>query len=213
MCFSLRTILICIQYNALGGLGGGGQVDPTIQDNASTALYSTFATASFFAGSVNNYLGTPRTLALGGVGYALYTASWLSYNHNRNAGFVVASGAILGICASLLWTAQGTVMMSYPIESQKGRYIGYFWAIFNLGAVIGSAIPIGQNWNSTEGNVNDGTYVAFFVLMVCGCILAFFLAPPHKIIRDDLTVVEHIRHPSAWQVQLIRSSNSAQVRV
>jgi MFS family permease len=89
-------------------------------------------------------------------------------------------------------------MMSYPTEATKGRYIGYFWAIFNLGAVIGAAIPIGQNWNSTENSVNDGTYIAFFVLMVAGFVLAFFLAPPHKIIRDDLTMVEHIRHPSAW---------------
>jgi sugar phosphate permease len=186
------------QFNALGGLGGGGQVDATVADNAMVALYSTFASVSFFAGTVNNYLGTPRTLSLGGIGYALYTASFLSYNHNQNHGFVIASGAILGVCASLLWTAQGTVMMSYPTESEKGRYIGYFWAIFNLGAVIGSAIPIGQNWNSTEGSVNDGTYIAFFVLMVCGFILAFFLAPPHKIIRNDLTRVEQIRHPSAW---------------
>jgi MFS family permease len=143
------------------------------------------------------------TLALGGVGYALYTASFLSYNHNQNSGFVIFAGTMLGICAALLWTAQGTVMMSYPMESQKGRYIGIFWAIFNLGAVIGSAIPIGQNWNSTSGSVNDGTYIAFFVLMVCGFVLAFFLAPPHKIIRDDLTMVEHIRHPSAWYVRLI----------
>jgi len=147
---------------------------------------------------VNNYIGTPRTLALGGVGYALYTASFLSYNHTQNHAFVIAAGAILGICASFLWTAQGTVMMSYPTEKEKGRYIGYFWAIFNLGAVIGSAIPIGQNWNSTEGSVNDGTYVAFLVLMVCGFVLAFFLAPPHKIIRSDLTRVERIHHPSAW---------------
>jgi hypothetical protein len=65
-------------FNALGGLGGGGQVDPTVADNANVALYSTFASVSFFAGTVNNYLGTPRTLSLGGVGYALYTASLVS---------------------------------------------------------------------------------------------------------------------------------------
>jgi Ion channel regulatory protein UNC-93 len=182
----------------LSGVGGGGQLDATVQDNASVALYSTFASIAFFAGTVNNYLGTPTTLALGGIGYPLYTASFISYNHNQNSGFVIASGAILGVCASFLWTAQGTVMMSYPTEKQKGLYIGIFWAIFNLGGVIGSAIPIGQNWHSTQGSVNDGTYVAFFVLMVAGFVLAFFLAAPHKIIRSDLTRVEPIRHPSAW---------------
>ena len=102
------------------------QVDPSVQDNASVALYATFASVSFFAGTINNYLRTPVTLAIGGFGYAFYTASWISYNHNANTGFVIATGAILGICASCLWTAQGTVMMSYPMEGQKGRYIGIF---------------------------------------------------------------------------------------
>jgi len=31
-------------------------------------------------------------------------------------------------------------MMSYPDESVKGRYISWFWMIFNLGAVIGSLV-------------------------------------------------------------------------
>lgn len=38
-------------FNALGGIGGGGKVDPTAQDNASTATYATFAFTAFFSGS------------------------------------------------------------------------------------------------------------------------------------------------------------------
>lgn len=30
-------------YNALGGMGGGGQIDPTAADHANVAVYSTFA--------------------------------------------------------------------------------------------------------------------------------------------------------------------------
>jgi hypothetical protein len=30
--------------------------------------------------------------------------------------------------------------MSYPPEESKGRYISWFWMIFNLGAVIGSLV-------------------------------------------------------------------------
>lgn len=37
-------------FNALNGLGGGGQVDPTTSANANSALYATFAVAAFFAG-------------------------------------------------------------------------------------------------------------------------------------------------------------------
>lgn len=41
----------------------------------------------------------------------LYSASLLAYNHTKNQGFVTFAGAFLGVCAGLLWCAQGTVMM------------------------------------------------------------------------------------------------------
>lgn len=40
-------------FNALGGIGGGGQVNTTAQSNASTATYATFAFFAFFSGSVS----------------------------------------------------------------------------------------------------------------------------------------------------------------
>lgn len=60
--------------------------------------------------------------------------------HNDVPGFSIFSGVFLGLCAGLLWTAQGTIMISYPNEAQKGRYFAWFWAIFNMGAVLGSLV-------------------------------------------------------------------------
>ncbi len=124
-------------FNAVNGLGGGGQEDPKTADNANVAVYSTFAVVGFFAGSIANRLGIKLTLSLGGLGYCLYVSSYLSYNHTQNSGFVIFAGAMLGVCAGMLWAAQGAIMMSYPPEQSKGRYISWFWMIFNLGAVIG----------------------------------------------------------------------------
>ena len=124
-------------FNALSGLGGGGQFNAKPADNAGVALYATFSVFGFFAGTITNRLGIKMTLSLGGLGYVLYIASFLSYNHNANEGFVVFAGVILGVCAGMLWAAQGAIMMSYPPEQSKGRYISWFWMIFNLGAVIG----------------------------------------------------------------------------
>ena len=127
-------------FNALTGMGGGGQIDATTADNANTALYSTFAVTGFFAGSICNRIGIKTALSLGGLGYCIYVASFLAYNHTKNEGFNIFAGALLGVCAGLLWTAQGSIMMAYPKESSKGKYIAYFWMIFNLGAVIGSLV-------------------------------------------------------------------------
>jgi Ion channel regulatory protein UNC-93 len=69
--------------------------------------------------------------------------------HPREGPFVIAAGAILGVCAGLLWTAQGSLMLAYPTEDQKGKFIGIFWGIFNMGAVVGASVSLGQNFQST----------------------------------------------------------------
>lgn len=188
-------------FNALGGIGAAGQQTATLQDNANVALYSTFAVVGFFAGSFANRLGIRLTCALGGIGYCIYSASFLCYNHTKNNGFVLFAGALLGVCAGLLWTAQGAIMMSYPPENKKGRYISWFWVIFNLGAVLGSLIPLGQ-YASTgkETSASDGTYAAFIVLMGLGAVVALFLCDADKVIRSDGSKVIFMKHPS-WSTE------------
>lgn len=85
-------------------------------------------------------MGVKLTLAFGGIGYCIYAISLLVSVHASVGGFNIFAGALLGVCAGLLWTAQGTIMISYPPEAEKGRYFAWFWAIFNLGAVIGSLV-------------------------------------------------------------------------
>jgi hypothetical protein len=185
-------------FNAISGLGAGGQVDATAQDNSSVALYSTFAVVAFFSGTIANRLGVQLTLSLGGLGYVIYVASFLCYNHTQNDGFVIFAGALLGVCAGMLWTAQGTIMMSYPPEDSKGRYISWFWIIFNLGAVIGSLLPLGENINKVAGPVTDGTYAGFIVLTFLGAILALVLCNADRVQRVDGSHVILMKNPSWW---------------
>ncbi|KAG1732060.1 MFS general substrate transporter [Suillus lakei] len=190
-------------FNALSGLGGGGQINSTDQANSSAAVNSTFAFFAFFSGSVNNVLGPRRTLMLGTWGYSLYIASFLAVNIHPGAGnFVVIAGAILGVCAAFLWTAQGSLMLSYPTEAQKGMFISIFWTIFNLGGVVGSAVSFGNNFNSTANSVGNGTYVGFLILTLIGVFLPLLMADPDKMIRTDGTRVNLVRHPS-WKTEFL----------
>jgi MFS family permease len=105
-----------------------------------TALYSTFAVFGFFGGTFINKLGVKYTLAFGGIGYCIYAASLLASVHANVPAFNIFAGVWLGLCAALLWTAQGTIVISYPPEHEKGHYFAWFWGIFNMGAVIGSLV-------------------------------------------------------------------------
>ncbi|EEH44120.1 uncharacterized protein PADG_00409 [Paracoccidioides brasiliensis Pb18] len=195
-------------FNALNGLGGGGQQDAHAANQGNTAVYSTFAVVGFFAGSIANRIGLRFTLFFGGFGYFLYVGSMLSYNHNRNLGFLTFGGALLGACAGCLWCAQGAVMMSYPEEKSKGKYISWFWIIFNLGGVIGSLVPLFQNLNNISGKaVGDPTYIAFMVLMFTGFVLCIGLVEAKYIRRSDGSQVIVMKNPSwlsefkgLWQV-------------
>ncbi|KAF8584969.1 hypothetical protein K439DRAFT_1095597 [Ramaria rubella] len=202
VCMLAFTCFMCPGlYNSLNGLGLSGQVDSKISANANATLYATFAFGAFFAGSITNKLGSRPTLILGSLGYSLYIGSYLALNIHKNAGaFVIASGGVLGICAGLLWSAQGSLMLAYPIESQKGLYIGIFWSIFNLGGVVGAAVSLGQNFDSKTNSVDNGTYIGFVVLSGIGVLLPLAMTDPNKMIRTDGTKVTTPRHPS-WKTE------------
>jgi hypothetical protein len=68
-------------YNALGGLGGSGQVNSTVAANATVALLSTTAaTALFIVGPIFSFVGPRLCFLIGGWTYALYSGSLLSFN-------------------------------------------------------------------------------------------------------------------------------------
>ncbi|KAF2971635.1 hypothetical protein GQX73_g2035 [Xylaria multiplex] len=177
ICFCLPGI-----YNALSGIGGSGQVDPTVAANAAVALHATTAaTALFIVGPIFSWVGPRICFLIGGWTYALYTGSLLHFNHRANGAFVIASGAFLGIGASFLWIVQGAIMTTYVDESQKGRAIAIFWIIFNLGGGIGSLASFGLNYNSKSGTVTDSTYIAFLVIMASGYFLGLLICSPSRI--------------------------------
>ncbi|KAL0923625.1 hypothetical protein M5K25_007689 [Dendrobium thyrsiflorum] len=182
--------LVCFccpgMFNALSGMGGGGQVDHDAANNANTALYTTFAIFGLLGGGIYNVLGPRLTLFAGCSTYILYAGSFLYYNHYSHQTFVIISGGILGVGAGLLWAGQGAIMTSYPPPSRKGTYISIFWSIFNLGGVIGGLIPFFLNYHRTQSaSVNDGTYIAFMCFMSAGTLLSLAILPPSQIVRDD----------------------------
>ncbi|KAG0296307.1 hypothetical protein BGZ98_001020 [Dissophora globulifera] len=173
-------------FNALNSLGGGGQLDSKVGQNANVALYTCFAIFGLLSGAIHNKLGPKWTIFIGCSTYVLYAGSLLCYNHTQAGAFTIVAGGLLGVGAGMLWTAQGAIMMAYPREKDKGKYIGYFWAIFNAGAVLGSVIAFAINFNVTEAqSLGDPTYIVFIVIMAIGTLIALSLAPPSSVTHSN----------------------------
>lgn len=178
-------------FSAVSNLGAGGTQDVALSDIANGALYGLFAIMGFVAGGVCNIIGPAFTLFLGTLGYALYVGALWCHQTQGTRWFLIFAGAMLGITAALLWAAQGEIMMSYPLEKDKGKAFSIFWAMFQFGAFIGSLIALAINIRQGELNaVATGTYVAFLIIIFIGVASAFLVLGPNRIVRSDGTLVK-----------------------
>lgn len=83
-----------------------------------------------------------------------------SFQTQGTRWFLITAGGVLGVSAALLWSAQGSIMMSYPLEKDKGKAFGVFWAIFQFGSFIGSIIALAINIRSGKlSAVSTSTYL------------------------------------------------------
>ncbi|PCH44643.1 hypothetical protein WOLCODRAFT_105432 [Wolfiporia cocos MD-104 SS10] len=184
-------------YQAVLNLGAGGTGNLTLFDTANGILYGFFAVTGCVSGGINNVLGPRLTLFLGTIGYALYLGGIWCYQARGVSWFLILAAALLGVSAALLWSAQGCIMMSYPLERDKGRAFAYFWAVFQLGTLIGAIIAFAINIQSGGlGSVGTGTYLAFLIIIAFGIASALLVLPPDRIVRADGTRVSLKKHAS-----------------
>ncbi|KAF8530012.1 MFS general substrate transporter [Hysterangium stoloniferum] len=205
-------------FSAVSNLGGGGQQDVPLSDTANGVLYGFFALSGLVGGGVCNVLGPSLTLFFGSLGYALYVGALWCHQTQGTRWFLIFAGAILGISAGLLWSAQGEIMMSYPLEKDKGKAFSIFWAIYQFGAFIGSVIALGINIKSGKLDaVATTTYIAFLAIIFLGVASSFLVLGPHRITREDgsrvkaeakVAVTEEVRDDSFISPLVLHVSNN-----
>ncbi|SPO01430.1 related to HOL1 protein [Cephalotrichum gorgonifer] len=177
-------------FSALGYMGAGGMQDVQLSMITNAALYSAFFFMGFFGGSINNILGPRLTMSIGVTGYVLYVGGLWCHQETGNRWFLIFSGVFLGIIAALFWAAHGAIMMSYPAEKDKGRSFTVFWALFQLGSLMGSAITLGIQFDSDLPGVSTAIYIIMLVIMLTSIGTSWLILPPQKVVRSDGTHVE-----------------------
>ncbi|KAF9549059.1 hypothetical protein EC957_005051 [Mortierella hygrophila] len=183
--------VICLgtigMFNAMSSIGNAGNHSPTAQNMAVTSSSIAYIIGFLVAGGTYNMLGPRPCAAFGGFTFFLYAGAMYLARNDEHSIYPPLAGILLGLGAGCIWVTQGAMMMSYPTENNKGKYIACFWAIFNIGAVLGSALPLIMN-NSLHADLDDvspSTYIVYMAIMGVSTCFAFFLSKPSTIIRDN----------------------------
>ena len=214
----LGIIFLCGpgMFAGLTGLGGGGLSNPVPVNDSLIANYASSAIVGFFAGPICTRLGFRLSLMLGSIAFSFYSACLLIYQRSEADWLLVLGGVVLGILSSFEWTAQGTMMMSYPLPDEKGKHVSFNLTMFNLGASLGSLVrTLGlpttplyddshenlqivflQNLHTKSAVTNTGTYIAFILIMFVAVPVSFFIVTVENVTRSDDSPVTVLGSPT-----------------
>ncbi|KAL4921343.1 major facilitator superfamily domain-containing protein [Aspergillus aurantiobrunneus] len=173
-------------YNAMQSTGAGGQQSPSLVMAANSVLGIMMVVTCALGSVVANRVGLKNALIFGTTGYCVYAASLYVNNRYGNEWFVYLGATACGITAGVFWTAEGAIMISYPIDTQRGRYLAYWLTYRNGGSIVGGIINLAFNYSGkSTGKLDWRTYIVFVALQCIAPLVAFLLSPPERVQRAD----------------------------
>ncbi|KAI8072301.1 major facilitator superfamily domain-containing protein [Gongronella butleri] len=189
-------------WNAMSSLGAGGQQSPFLVNAASSLVFALMGIFCVFGSVVASKIGYTATLALGTVGFPVYSAGLYLNNRYGVEWLVLFGAATCGISAGLFWSIEGAIALGYSRPEKRGKYLNV-WLIFRtLGPLVGGAIVLALNSSDSQkasGKIGYQTYLIFVALQCLGTPLALFLTPPAKVERADGSRVKVLAPGTFWE--------------
>lgn len=143
----------------------------------------------------------------------IHTSYRFSLQTQGTRWFLIFAGAILGVTAAMLWSAQGSIMMSYPLEKDKGKAFAIFWAMFQFGSFLGSVIALAINIRSGKlSAVSTSTYLVLAYLVQFLYVNSDMCNSIHRPLLSSFLLVLHQHscyyHRTKSFVPMVLSSKS-----
>ncbi|KFY24054.1 hypothetical protein V491_02313 [Pseudogymnoascus sp. VKM F-3775] len=181
-------------WTALNNLGAGGQATPWLNNAANALTYGIMSFGCTIAGGISNKISAKWTLVIGAAFYTPYAAGLYCNNRYGNEWFMLLGAVLCGIGASLLWASEAAIAVGYPEESKRGRYVGIWMCIRQLGPLVGGAISLALNVKTTHaGKVSYNTYLGLIAISSLGAPFALLLSQPDKVVRSDGTKIPYMK--------------------
>ncbi|KAJ1976072.1 hypothetical protein H4R33_006520 [Dimargaris cristalligena] len=172
-------------YMVVNGVGGGGLVDSSVSARANFVSNIASSAVGLFSGAIHNYLGSRASLLIGAVAYVFFALSYFIYGLTGHAAIVYVAAVCFGLSITLFWTAQGSLMLSYPTEDHRGKYITTFFVAFSASGVTGGVLALALNFHSKFPTLGATTYLAAIAIGAVGVALVFFLRPASQLVQDN----------------------------
>lgn len=157
---------------------------------------------TLFGGPMINKLGIKKSCVIAAIAMPL---AGLSYYSNAQYGitwFLLTAQFIGGFTSGFLYVAEATAMLSYPMQDERGFYLGIWSAMRNSGSIFGGAINFAKNYdNSKAGGIVPSTYLLFVTLEFTGLIWALNLTPTHLVQRSNGTKISTLSS-TTWRHEL-----------
>ncbi|KAL4897071.1 major facilitator superfamily domain-containing protein [Aspergillus ambiguus] len=184
-------------WTALNNLGAGGNAKPFLNNAANALTYGLMSIGCFLAGGVTNKLTAKWTLFIGAAFYTPYAAGLYCNNRYGNEWFLLLGAALCGIGASLLWASEAAIAVGYPEEEKRGRYVGIWMGIRQMGPLVGGAISLALNIKTTHvGKVTYTTYLGLVAISSLGAPFALLLSQPQNVIRSNGSKIPYMKKTS-----------------
>ncbi|KAL7536497.1 hypothetical protein ACHAXR_007202, partial [Thalassiosira sp. AJA248-18] len=182
-----------------------------------SAVYLTFTLTCLVSPVIINLWGCRLSMFLGVLGYAaLVLVSLIYFLYGGEdvlwaRRLVVLGGAVLGCGASTLWTAQGRLILQYASRAeeleafssqiqngeerksntQTGKLMGLFWAIFQCSSLVGGSISFVYYNRKPEGST--ALYSVFLGFIIMGALFTQLLLPPSMLQNTHAKKVDQLK--------------------
>ncbi|KAE9548178.1 hypothetical protein FO519_008612 [Halicephalobus sp. NKZ332] len=156
-----------------------GYISPAI-------IYATFTCTNLLAASIIGVLGPKISMVIGACFYALFECGFLFLNEP----FLYISSALVGVAASMMWTAQGKYLAMNSTEETAGLHSGLFWGVSQICITGGGTFLYFAFRNLKEGDtIDDSTiklvYGIFAIITIVGVVILALLRIPNQRVHTE----------------------------
>lgn len=172
LCFS---ILFSAEFASVSLQRYAGHLE---ENFGHTYIYITYTLGLWLAPPIVYATGPCWALVLGSCGFMYHL---MTYNA-ENLWVMLVSTMIGGIGASVLWTAQGTYIMTNSTRTTLMRNNGIFWTLFGVAELFGNIVL----YHRFEEKLLPGSTMvrtllyAMYVLGALATVMFFFLQNPEQ---------------------------------